>query len=61
VGFKVLKTSWIRESFVTKMKTQIKPTNMNMYLTNSSTVELTESEKISKTALGAYDIAALNQ
>jgi hypothetical protein len=37
------------------------PTNMNMYLTNSSTVELTESEKISKTALGAYDIAALNQ
>jgi len=35
--------------------------NINKYLINSSTVEFTESEKISKDALGTYDIAALNQ
>ena len=35
--------------------------NMNIYFTNSSTDELIESEKTSKTAVGTYEIAELNQ
>jgi hypothetical protein len=43
------------------MKTHINIINKNMYLVNSSTVELTESLNMSKVELGRWFMAALNQ
>jgi hypothetical protein len=44
-----------------KTKTQINAININMYLTNSSIEELSESEKTSKTAWGTKEIEEFNQ
>jgi hypothetical protein len=46
---------------LTKIKTQINATNMNIYFTSSSIEEFKESEKISKTAWGTNEIDALSQ
>jgi predicted nucleic acid-binding protein len=61
VGLSKVKRDWIRTSPLTKIKTHMKATNKNMYLTSSSTEELRESEKISNTAWGTKEIEELSQ